>query len=398
MRAPGEVEARPRGRVYLVDTTLRDGEQAPGVMFAQGDRVAIARALAQLGVREVEVGTPAMGPDRQGEMRALVELGLPCRLAAWCRLCREDLEAARASAVDTVHLSAPASRRHQALLSLSAADVLSRVAELVERARPSFAYVSIGAQDASRADLAFLQQLARVAHGAGAQRLRLADTVGLWQPRRVTEVFGALREAVGADFELGVHAHDDLGLATANTLAALEAGADCADVTVNGLGERAGNAALEQVVMAVRCASELEIQVDPRGLSALSRRVARASRRRVAIDAPVVGRNAFAHASGIHVSATLRDPLAYQPFSSREVGAGAARLLAGTHSGARTLERLLAEQGVALSAEERSRLLSLVRREAAARRRPFSPRELRAFVLSRRGRTHSDGERRRAAP
>jgi homocitrate synthase NifV len=316
-----------------------------------------------------------MGDEDSETIRAIARLELPCRLTAWCRARVADVHQAASCLIGAVHISLPTSPIHLQAMGKSQPWVLDRIHETVACARGYFDYVSVGAQDASRADIEFLKRCIAAARAAGAHRMRIADTVGLWTPSQTHSFLAELRMAAGG-VHLGFHGHNDLGMATANSIAALEAGADSIDVTVCGLGERAGNAALEQVAMAAHVALGTDLQVDTRQLAGLCRLVAGVAHRKMALDKPVVGQNAFRHESGIHVRGMLADPRCYQPFEASEVGRPQHEIVIGKHSGAASVRHALAQEGITLDRDGATGLLPAVRSAATRIKRTLTSAEL----------------------
>ena len=366
--------------VELIDTTLRDGAQSPGVVFTRQQRLAIAGSLADAGIDEIEAGIPAMGEDECDAIRDVVRLRLACRVTAWCRARTDDIDSAAATGVSAIHLSFPISSILLRSLRKCESWLLDELERLVPIVRRRFEFVSIGVQDAARADRTLLVRFARRAANLGAQRLRLADSVGVWNPQDVRRMFRCVHRAV-PNLQLGAHMHNDLGMATANSLSALQSGASSADVTVLGIGERAGNAPLEQLALAATLGG-LRCRVRPERLGGLCRLVATAARRPIPPNQPIVGQAIFDHESGIHVQAILRDPRSYEPFAPETVGRTGRRLLVGRHSGTASLHHALAELGVDADETTIRELLPHVRRLAENKRGPLTPTELRDLFHS----------------
>jgi homocitrate synthase NifV len=347
------------------------------VAFTLEEKLAIARGLDAVGVPELEIGIPAMGREEREAIRAVAALGLNARLLVWSRMRADDLWSCMGLGVQMVDLSMPASDqqiRHK--LGRDRDWVLAEVDRQVRAALDTGLEVCVGGEDASRADSDFLLRVAETAQRAGARRLRFADTLGIMEPFGMLERFRALRAAV--DLELEVHTHDDLGLATANTFAAVLGGATHANTTVHGLGERAGNAPLEEVALGLRRLYGIDTHVDLRHYGELSALVARASGRAIGWHKSLVGDGVFTHEAGIHVDGLLKDPLNYQGVDPQELGRSH-RLVLGKHSGTHGVIRAYGELGIALTREQAALILGRVRRFTMDTKRAPEAEDLHAF-------------------
>lgn len=358
---------------WIIDTTLRDGEQAPGVVFSRPEKKRIAKLLSEAGVDEIEVGYPAISASERRIIREISAMRLPVRLTSWARANRSDIELAAACNTEAVHISFPVSALYIGLMNREYPWVREQLFDLVSFARTLFGYVSVGGQDATRAGIPRLEQFITDASAAGADRVRLADTVGVSTP---LSVIGMARQLSNRGIPLEFHAHNDLGMATANALTALESGFQAVSVSATGLGERAGNAALEELAVALAMPGAAGSRIDTTRLAALCDAVSAAAGRPIQDQKPVIGKAAFQHESGIHCAALLREPLSFQPFLPSHVGRENFEMVIGKHSGSAAIRAHFHKKGIDLSRQESLEVLDLVRSAANRRKRALRTDEL----------------------
>lgn len=360
--------------IKIVDTTLRDGEQTAGVAFANHEKVTIAQSLSDMGVDQLEVGIPTMGGDEKATIKAICKRNLNSSIMAWNRAVITDIEQSIDCGVDAVAISLSVSDIHiEHKLKKSREWVLDNMYNAVTYAKKNGLYISVNGEDASRADTDFLIEFINLAKEAGADRFRYCDTVGVMEPFTIRETIEKIHKATNFDIEM--HTHNDFGMATANAIAGIVGGANHIGVTVNGLGERAGNAALEEVIMALKIVYGYETDIDTTRFREISKYVSQASGRQLPAWKAIVGTNMFRHESGIHADGAMKNPKNYEAFDPSEVGLER-QIIIGKHSGKAAIVNKFKEYAIELSQEEAEAMLELVRQTSVRMKRNLFDKEL----------------------
>lgn len=338
--------------VSIYDTTLRDGEQAPGVRFSVRQKLSIARHLAGIGIPEIEAGFPAVSQEEKTMVRRIAGDGLDVKILALSRIIKKDIDDVLDSGAESIILFASVSplllkyKMHKTL-----DEVIAQSVDSVEYAKSHGLNVIYSAEDATRTNLKTLINVYKAVEGAGTSRVHIADTVGIATPHSMSFMVREIRKRLDSRTELCMHCHNDFGLATANALSGLAAGANIAAATVNGIGERAGNVCLAELVMCLRFLYGTDNGYDIRGLQKLSKTVEKYSGIKNPPQKPLMGLNAFRHESGIHVAAVLENPLTYEPFAPEVLGIRR-QIVLGKHSGKKAVIAKMDEKGRDCSAEE----------------------------------------------
>lgn len=360
--------------IKIVDTTLRDGEQTAGVVFANEEKIYIAKMLDEIGVDQIEAGIPVMGGDEKEVIRKIVKSNLKASIMGWNRAVIKDIQESIDCGVDAVAISISTSDIHiKYKLKSSRNEVLERMVKAVEYAKKNGLYISVNAEDSSRSDKEFLLKFVELAKEAGANRIRFCDTVGFLNPIETYNMIKTIKDNVDIDIEM--HTHNDLGMATANAIAGVLGGATHVGVTVNGLGERAGNASLEEVIMTLKSSLGIENKYNVGKLKGLCEYVAKASGRPLSPWKTIVGDNIFSHESGIHADGALKNPMTYEIFSPDEVGLER-KIVIGKHSGTAAVKNRLAACGFNIDDFTASRVLAIVRATAVSLKRALTDKEL----------------------
>lgn len=366
--------------MIINDTTLRDGEQAPYVAFNTEEKIAIASALYLAGADELEVGIPAMGAKEQADIKEIVALDLPLRIMSWNRATMSDLEASLSCGLKAVDLSIPVSDiLIEAKFGGDKTRLLKSLEEVLHVSQKEGLFTCIGGEDSSRADIGFLKEVMELGKSVGANRFRYCDTVGIMRPHQIYEHISTLSNLQLLEIEM--HTHNDFGMATANAISGLEAGAMSVNTTVIGLGERAGNASFEQVLMSLAHLFGEKRTINSDALKHVVQLVEKASNQSISATMPIVGKNIFSHESGIHVNGMIKHEKAYEAFTPQSVGMTRSYPI-GKHSGSSTLLFHLRAMGYEPENEVINKMLPQVREIVTNRKKVLNKKELKALYIA----------------
>jgi isopropylmalate/homocitrate/citramalate synthase len=375
------VQMAPERRIFLSDCTLRDGEQQAGVAFDRGAKVEIARAMDDLGIYEIEAGTPASSEEDREAVAEICRLGLQAKISVLCRAVNNEIDMALDLGAWGVRLSFPVStlERKYKLKGIGDDEYLERALAISEYARRKGAYVIFSPYDTTRAELPFLRRLVAELQKAGTvDRLRVVDTTGCALPAGISYLVGQILDAA-PKLPLEIHCHNDFGLSCANTLAGITAGADYASTTINGLGERSGNAPTEEVAMALEVLYRVQTGLNLTKLTSVSRLVSELSRVTPQPHKAVVGENAFRHEAGTVVAGVLQDPFTAESYAPELVGQRR-QILIGKKSGLVSIAHKIQEMNLAIPEERFPEMLTRVKATAVRQHRALTDQEFKALA------------------
>lgn len=345
--------------ITIYDTTMRDGEQTPGVCLRTPEKLKIARKLDELGIHQIEAGFPIVSSEEKRSIKAIVNEDLDADIIVLSRTKKEDIDTAIDCDVDGIITFMATSDLHlKYKLKMTQEQALNICMKSIEHAKDHGIFVAFSAEDATRTDLGFLKKIYKRAEEYGVDRVHIADTVGAISPQGTDYLVRELRKDIKTG--IAMHCHNDFGMAIANSIAGLAAGATAVSTTVNGIGERAGNAALEELVMALTLVYGLDLNFNIKKFCELSKLVEELTNVKVPENKPIVGRNVFRHESGIHVDAVIEEPLTYEPFLPEMIG-HSRRIVLGKHSGCRAVKAKLEGCGIEVSKDELCKIVEQIK-------------------------------------
>jgi len=366
--------AKSEKYVNIIDTTLRNGEQTAGVVFSKHEKIRIAGMLAEIGIPEIEIGTPALGAFEREAIKEILNEDFDAKLFVYCEAEPGHLEYAVECGAKNVIINISTSDIHiKEKYKKNRTWVIDKLRQAIKAARKNGLNFIISAEDATRTDLEFLLKLISISEKKGAYRFRICDTVSRLDPFRTFLNISTITSAVKIPIE--VYNHNDFGMATANGMAGIRGGASSLVVSVGGLGEGTGNAAMEEIVMALKYLENIELGIDTSKFREIAEYVARSSSRAIPVWKAIVGTNVFAHESGIHADGVIKNPKNYEVFNPKEVGL-TRQLVVGKHSGSHTILHKFREFNIDLTDKEATDLLAMSREMSIDLKRTLFDKEL----------------------
>ncbi|MHB8282157.1 MAG: homocitrate synthase/isopropylmalate synthase family protein [bacterium] len=357
------------------DTTLRDGEQTAGVIFSYNEKILLSKMLDEIGVNEIEAGIPIMGGEEKNAIKTINSSGLNAKIISWNRANIEDIKASLDIGVQCMHISIPISNIHMQYKLNKDFDYVKRtLINICGILRKEQVVFSIGGEDSSRADKNILYEIINIAEGEGAYKYRYSDTVGILNPLDIYKNIKLIKSKF-KQIAIEIHAHNDLGMATGNSVAALKAGADYVSGSITGIGERTGNCALEEVIAYFKFIEKKNTGFDFKKVKKLASIIAKITKRPIPVNKPILGRNIFHHEAGIHTDGIIKNPINYEPYPPEEVGLKR-KLLIGKHSGTSVIKYKLKKLGIIISDAEARTLLEIIRQESIKLKRDLKNKEI----------------------
>jgi methanogen homocitrate synthase len=346
-------------KITVYDTTLRDGEQTPGVCLRTPEKLKIAKKLDEVGIHQIEAGFPVVSNEEKRSVQAIVKEDLNAKILCLSRTKKSDIDMAIDCDVDGIITFMGTSDLHlKHKIKMTREEILNICMKSIEHAKDHGLFVAFSAEDATRTDLDFLKKIYKRADDFGVDRVHIADTVGAISPYGMDYLVKEVRSTIKADIAL--HCHNDFGMALSNSIAGLLAGANAVSTTVNGIGERAGNTSLEELIMSLKIIYDIDLDFDVSKFYELSKLVESLTHMKIPYNKPIVGKNIFRHESGIHVDAVIEEPLTYEPFLPELIG-HQRRIVLGKHSGCRAVRAKLDECGIDVTKDELCKIVEQVK-------------------------------------
>jgi len=346
-------------KITVYDTTLRDGEQTPGVCLRTPEKLKIAKKLDELGIHQIEAGFPVVSHEEERSVRAIVKEDLDAQILVLSRTKKSDIDKAIDCDVDGIITFMATSDLHlKHKIKMTREEILNVCMNSIEHAKDHGLFVAFSAEDATRTDLDFLKKIYKKADDIGVDRVHIADTVGAISPYGMEYLVKQIRPNIKA--EIALHCHNDFGMALSNSIAGLLVGANAVSTTVNGIGERAGNCPLEELIMSLKIIYDVDLEFDISKFYELSKLVESLTNMKIPDNKPIVGKNIFRHESGIHVDAVIEEPLTYEPFLPELIGQRR-RIVLGKHSGCRAVRAKLNECGIDVTKDELCKIVEQVK-------------------------------------